>query len=242
MKNDCVFRLFLILLYSLKSIQDIRYKNIMTNNNRCGRQVIVEKKLETNNKSQIEKIKFIDGFINDIDKILENKDVNNAEKQQDKIIAVLGSEISNIESGLSNYNMYGLYNANYKPDFIGDLEILKSKLLNYKANIYMEGDKQSTQNIIYNDNISNINTNIEITINDTIEKINHFPDNLISKEEKEEIEDKLASLERSAKSKDKSKIKSKIANILKYIGDKSIDVAIALLPALGSIAEQLSRF
>lgn len=202
----------------------------------------MEKNLEINNKSQIEKIKFIDGFINEIDKILENKDVDNAKKQQKNIIAVFSNEIANIENGLSNYDMCGLYDDNYKPDFLRDLEILKSKLLNYKANIYMEGDKQSTQNIIYNENISNINTNIEITITDTIEKINHFPDNLISKEEKEEIEDKLASLERSAKSEDKSKIKSKIANILKYIGDKSIDVAIALLPALGSIAEQLSKF
>lgn len=202
----------------------------------------MEKNLEINNKSQIEKIKFIDGFINEIDKILENKDVDNAEKQQKNIIAVFGSEISNIKNGLSNYDMCGLYDDNYKPDFLGDIEILKSKLLNYKANIYMEGDKKNAQNIIYNENISNINTTIVITINDTIEKINHFPDNLISKEEKEAIEDKLASLEMSVKSKDKSKIKSKIANVLKYIGDKSIDVTIALLPALGSIAERLSKF
>lgn len=202
----------------------------------------MEKNLEINNKSQIEKIKFIDGFINEIDKILENKDVDNAEKQQKNIIAVFGSEISNIKNGLSNYDMCGLYDDNYKPDFLGDLEILKSKLLNYKANIYMEGDKKTAQNIIYNENISNINTTIVITINDTIEKINHFPDNIVSKEEKEAIEDKLASLEMSVKSKDKSKTKSKIANMLKYIGDKSIDVTIALLPALGSISEQLSKF
>lgn len=199
----------------------------------------MEKNIEYSNKSKIE---FIDKFINNADEILKNCDVNESEKMQNKIIAVFGSEISDIKSGLSNYSGLSMYDDNYKVDFIGDLEILKSKLLNYKANIYMNGDKQSTQNIIYNENISNVNTNIEITINDTIEKINQLPDNVISKGEKEGIEDKLASLEKVIKSKDKQKIKSKIASILKYVGDKSIDVIIALLPALGSIAGQLSKF
>lgn len=202
----------------------------------------MEENLECVNKSKKEKIEFIDKFINDIDAIVENMNINEAEKLQNKIIAVFGNEISDIKSGLDNYSMRGMYIDNYKVDFIGDLEILKSKLINYKVNINMESNNQVAQNVIYNKNISNININIEITINDAIEKIEKLPDNLISKEEKEQIEDNLVALEKAVTCKNKEKIKSKIASILKYIGDKSIDVAIALLPAVGTIAGQLSTF
>lgn len=38
------------------------------------------------------------------------------------------------------------------------------------------------------------------------------------------------------------KQKSKMKEIVKWLGDKSIDVVIAVLPAIGSIASQLNKF
>ncbi|MBQ3409290.1 MAG: hypothetical protein IJH12_08825 [Clostridia bacterium] len=188
------------------------------------------------------KIELIDKYIKESDEIIKGNIVVDAENIQDEIISVFSSEISNIKEGLSNYNMYGIYNENYKVDFIKDLKLLKAKLENYKANICCNEDNDGNKNSIQNQVITNIYNNIEVSINTTIEQIKQFPEDILKQEEKEFIEEKLSSIERLMKNKDKSGVKSKLLSIIKYLGDKSIDVIIALLPLMGSIVNQMAKF
>ena len=64
-------------------------------------------------------------------------------------------------------------------------------------------------------------------------------DGLMSKEDKESLEEKVASLELLTKSGDKEKASKKLGSILKYVADKGIEVGIALLPYLGEISKLL---
>lgn len=188
------------------------------------------------------KIELIDKYIKESDEIIKGNIVVEAENMQDEIISVFSSEISNIKEGLSNYNICGIYDENYKADFIKDLKLLKAKLENYKANICSNEDNYGNKNSIQNQVITNIYNNIEVSINSTIEQINQFSEDILTQEEKEFIEEKLSSIERLMKNKDKSGVKSKLLSIIKYLGDKSIDVIIALLPLMGSIVNQMSKF
>ena len=80
---------------------------------------------------------------------------------------------------------------------------------------------------------------VTVTIKQTLERINNLPDDILSKEDKESLEEKVASLELLTKSGDKEKASKKLGSILKYVADKGIEVGIALLPYLGEISKLL---
>ena len=73
----------------------------------------------------------------------------------------------------------------------------------------------------------NSNINISIDFDQTITKIESIPYDILSQEEKEQIEGKLSGLKAE---QDKSVLWSRIQGILKWLADKSIDVGIAALP------------
>lgn len=68
-----------------------------------------------------------------------------------------------------------------------------------------------------------------------LENIRKISDDILCKEEKEEIEDKLCGISEAVK-RDKGKAKDKIVAVLKFVADKGADALVAILPYLGQMA------
>lgn len=89
---------------------------------------------------------------------------------------------------------------------------------------------------IHNDNSSYSSSSSNITVTVTLEQTIEKLDKLLLKEELNDLEDKLAALELVMKKGDKEKSSIKMSNVLKFIADKGIDIAIAVLPYLCGLA------
>ena len=62
----------------------------------------------------------------------------------------------------------------------------------------------------------------------------------MSNEDKESIEEKLNTIERLMNEKDHENAKSRVLNVVRWLADKSVDAAIAILPLIGSISSKLA--
>ena len=80
------------------------------------------------------------------------------------------------------------------------------------------------------------NTNVSINFEQTIETINNLPEDVLSDEEKELLNGKLASLS-TCKTKESRWEKAK--GILKWIADKGVQVGTAALPYIMKMIETI---
>lgn len=198
----------------------------------------------------MDKMSILNSYIEKCDENIERKDPPKSEILMEEVIGVFEAEIPDIKSQLTMYG-WGESSVNYPKD----LAVIKAILMNYRANLKREDDIRSAelemlrlkQSIL---NINNTNNNealstaeasvaVTVTIKQTLESINNLPDDILSKEDKESLEEKVASLELLTKSGDKEKASKKLGSILKYVADKGIEVGIALLPYLGEISKLL---
>lgn len=58
----------------------------------------------------------------------------------------------------------------------------------------------------------------------------------MTKEEKEELEDKLSGIDAAVRSGKREKEREKIVGVLKFLADKGADALIAILPYLGQMS------
>ncbi|MFC2428257.1 MAG: hypothetical protein ACFNTA_04680, partial [Campylobacter sp.] len=133
-------------------------------------------------------------------------------------------------SGAYDYNMGEI---DYSK-FIKFLELFIEKLEQLAAKLQDEDEKivssnQSNSVTINNNNTNTANTNItqNISIKSTMEKINQIPDEILAKNLKYELKGMLGELENCKNSQEK---KSKLMEVVKWLGDKSVDAFIACLP------------
>ncbi|QNO13316.1 hypothetical protein HYG86_00240 [Alkalicella caledoniensis] len=192
-------------------------------------------------------------LINYIEKCAEyidSKDRSKAEELVKEVIGVFEEEITHIKSQLT---LYGWGSSSV--DYFKDLAVLKAILINYKANLKREDDirkdelemlklKQSILNINNTNNNDSSSTatassSVTVTVTQAIDSINNLPDDTLSNEDKEALEEKIAALEILVRSGDKEKTSKKLGSILKYVVDKGIEVGIALLPYLGEISKMI---
>lgn len=190
----------------------------------------------------MDKIEFISFYIDKCDEIIKSGNVREADELQDEIIGVFEPEIGNIRGQLDNYS--GYYSSNHQVDFIGDLKLLKQKLTNYVMNIKEEANKRQyalelarlNQPVVtanaeaVQEQVTTITTNIDISISRIITQLDEIEDNKLSKEDKEVLKEYAYSLEGIRATKDKSKFWDRSKEVLKFIADKGVDVAIAMLP------------
>ncbi|SEW31435.1 hypothetical protein [[Clostridium] fimetarium] len=197
------------------------------------------------------KIDNLENYIKQCDTCIEMCQRENtttySKELQENIISIYAGELPNIRDGLDNYSMTHMYD-NSPVDYIGDIKKIKAKLINYRDDIELKEQKeirefevlklkQSSFNINnQNTSTNTLSTTINITIDMVQETIQSFPDDVLSAEDKEELEDKLAGIEAMVNKNDKDKIKQKIGNVLKFALEKGTDVAIAILPYLGKAA------
>ena len=128
----------------------------------------------------------------------------------------------------------------------GYIQKVKAKLINYKDNIELEEQKRKDEIELARLKQGNINVSatannsneisINITLEQAIECINQIPDDILTKEEKGDLEDKLSGIDTAVKSGKKEKAKEKILAVLKFLIDKGADALIAILPYLAQMA------
>ena len=188
----------------------------------------------------MDKIAFVNSYIEKCDDVISRKNVDEAKKLQTEIISTFDDEINNIRRELDNYSFAGLYSSGRTIDFIGDLVLLRQKLQNYSCNLKEEEKKQEhalelarlSQPILTATAEANqeMTANINITISNVIESLDSIPEEQVTSAEKETIKDYLYSMEGISSTKNKDKLWDKAKELLKYLLDKSFDVAIAILP------------
>lgn len=165
-----------------------------------------------------------------------------------EIFGVYENEIGNIRSELDMYR----WGHEGKPvDYDGDIIKIKAKLINYKDNLDLEEQrrkdelelaklKQNNINLSANANNSN-NVNINIMLNQVMESIEQISDEILTKDEKDDLEDKLSGIDSAVKNNKNEKAKEKIVGVLKFLADKGADALIAVLPYLGQMAGRLFK-
>lgn len=170
---------------------------------------------------------FIDKYIKKIDETIEKADKNEAKQLIKEIVAVYESEIKDIGSQLETYSF-----AHYEnPDLMGDLTLLRAKLLNYKANLtsgLYEHLGRNGKGLQVSQNVNqSVSNNIEVTLDSTVSIINSLPSDTLSDEEKDILNGKLAAIKAA---QDKPTRWERAKNALKWIAEKGIEVGIAALP------------
>lgn len=187
------------------------------------------------------KTSIISGYINKCKKVLEDNDVKAAEELEEEIVSVYYAEIKDITAGLDNYSGLGYPR---EINFLKDIKLLKAKLENYKSDIKRTPvEKSNTKNTTFNINNSsstNINNEINITFEQTMKNINDISSNILTDEDKQELEDKLASLQVAVNSKDKEKIGTKLLNVLKFAVTKGPETFIAISNFINFITNEIA--
>ena len=134
---------------------------------------------------------------------------------------------------ISNYETDEIYYEKCSDElqqFIEKLELHAAKLQD-GANGVLKKDTRSSISI-NNTNTANANITQNISIKSTMEKIDQIPDEILAKNLKYELKGILSELEYC---KDNQEKKSKLMEVIKWLGDKAVDVAIACLPYLSQI-------
>lgn len=196
------------------------------------------------------KVESLDEYILQCDVV---KQLGRADKSIfiDKIVCIFEGEIPTITNRLDSY---GFYSEGKQSDLDGDIDKIYGILVNYKNNIDLEVCKRKDElelarlgqsNIHLNNTstntVSNTNSiNIHISIEQAIELMNQIPDEVISQEEKNDLEDKLSGIEQAVKTGKKDRAKDKIVGVLKFLADKGADALIVMLPYLGQMAGLLN--
>lgn len=193
------------------------------------------------------KMDFINSYISKCDEAIASGNLSAADKLQDEIIAVFEAEIPDIKNMLDNYG-FSSYDSGRQVDFIGDIKLVKQKLVNYLFNIQQKQEKmkydlelarlkqpQLSAHAEANPTQTTTQTatqtaNINITIDQTLKRLDEISEENLSTTDKDALKDLIFSLEGCKAAKDTNKFWSKTKEVLKFIADKGADAAIATLP------------
>lgn len=175
-----------------------------------------------------QKIQMLDGYIGRLAEVVARNDSDGANRIAMEVIGVYDAEVEGLRTELDRYGG-ALYR---ETDYIGDAQLLQAKLENYKLNLasglYKPFQEKEAINVTQNAE-QRIENSINITLEQTVEQINELPENILSSEEKEQLNGKLATLS-AQKGKDKASRWKTAGSILKWLGDKTVEVGIAALP------------
>lgn len=176
------------------------------------------------------KLIFIQSFIDRCNEIIEIADVDKAKQLLMEIIGTFDSDIKNIKSGLDSFSEERrkavFFGRPIQPvNYVNELKIVKLKL--EKLKIELETPAKNGGPLISLTQIQNQTTNVQVDFDVTVSAIENIPDSSLSQEDKEILFGKLTSLKGCS---DKETKWDKSKGILKWLADKGVDVAIAVLP------------
>lgn len=177
------------------------------------------------------KIQMIDDYIDKLSDVISKNDNDSAEHLILQVVHIYENEITGIKNGLNRFDPVNML-INAPINCIADAELLKGKLENHKFNLEIELYKalENKENKIILS--QTMQASITVSFNQTIAAINNLPSDILSKDEKEIINGKLASL-----SVEKNQVSKweKVKDILKWTIDKGIQIANIVLPCIAKI-------
>lgn len=187
------------------------------------------------------KTSIISSYISRCKKVLEDKDIEAAIELEDEIVSVYDAEIKELTTGLNNYADLG---CPREINCLKNIKLLKAKLEHYRSNLKRTpigkvNAKNTTLNI-NNFSSTSINNEISITLEQTMKNINDIPSNILTDDEKQELEDKLASLQLAVNSKNKEKIGTKLLNVLKFVVNKGPETYIAIADFINFLTNKVA--
>ena len=158
-----------------------------------------------------------------------NKDSNG------KLHGILLSKYNPIINGFEDGLLSLFYDSNgaYRRE---NLEYMKEKLILFKAMDYKNFNEKDDEAKITINNSNEVTTNINVTFEDVKRQVENMTS--LRDEDIEEIHSKIDEIERIINSSERKTKKWEMAKeIVKWVADKGVDVAIALLPLILKIGE-----
>lgn len=150
------------------------------------------------------KFEQLEDYINQANEILESNDTAKAERYCQRVIAVFSNEIQYLEYKLDATSSE-TYTEDRPIDYMGDLEILKEKLINYQIELQ------------------------EKAANITLEKLQSSE---LSESERNEIENMVRELIQKSKAGGPSK--NVASKIFSWLADKGGDALVQMIPLIAS--------
>lgn len=171
------------------------------------------------------KINTINRYVKKCEKLFDSNNMSEIEMLIDEIISVYKNEINGFTSELNIRSPLRMYREISIDEAKEDLTIIKAMLTNYKDNLEIDLDKKQNENNRTNIHINNSssatnNVNINISLEQIIKEMYDLPTNILSDDEKNELEDKINSLKFVVETENKDKIKNKLNNLVNYALEK----------------------
>lgn len=199
------------------------------------------------------KVEFVDSFIVKCDNALNAQNKVGDVDLKDLIKEIMGTFYNDIENLIFQLDTYGGSGNGKIIDYLKDVNRLKFKLMNFKADIirHEESDtreleklrlQQSNTNITNQNNSTATNKvdvkteiNTVLVFEQTIGRINDLTEEGIGKQNKEELIEKIEALNGIRETADIHKVKGRAMAVLKFALDKSADAVIAILPYITAL-------
>lgn len=183
----------------------------------------------------------ISTYISKCDKLYESDNITEIKDFIEEMISVYNNEIEGFSKNLESRPMMRAYEKISMLDAKKDLKRIKAILENHRANIKSGLFQNNLSQGININNIatSDVNLNVNITFDQIIQNINELSDDVISSEEKEEIEDRIRSLEVAVHLGDKNKVESKLKRLMAFALEKGPAVITLVSSAISLLKDSI---
>ncbi len=189
------------------------------------------------------KISTILSYISKCDELyVQSGNLNEIENFIDEVICVYNNEIPGFTARLNITSPLRMHGAINIEEAKSDLKNIKAMLNNYKDNIkggILNSKKAKTEININGVSSAKAIVDVNITLDQVINNINELPNDILSKEEKDDLDDKLRALESVVNSGDKEKIKNKLAKIFDFALEKGPAVVGLVSSAVSLLNEKI---
>lgn len=184
----------------------------------------------------------ISSYINKCELYVQSDNLKEIKDFIDEVICVFKNEIPGFTERLYTTSVMRMYERINIEQAKSDIKNIKAMLNNYKDNIKCGLlNSERGKNEININNVANAEaiSNVNITLEQVINNINELSDDVLSKEEKEELEDKLRALENIVNSGDKDKIQNKLNKIFNFALEKGPAVIGLVSSAVSLLNEKI---
>lgn len=180
--------------------------------------------------TMVRKVEMVERYISDLREAIFAKNQEKCKQLIHLVVSVYENEIDDIRRGLDSYG-FGFERGASHEDVIYDGIILQAKLENYKLNLQSGLHRvlrrsENSVNVIQSAQ-QTMQNSIVVTLEQTLADVYELPETALTKDEKELLCGKLATL---SAEKNTKKRWEKAQGILKWVADKSIELGKVALP------------
>lgn len=201
-----------------------------------GKLLVIEEsdQRQANSHPELYPLEAVDEHLAECDKLIESGEERASQQFIDMIVRVYENDIRNIFVDISRYE------ETSKTDSEHDLMLIREQLRHYRAHLAMELVKSpSTSYNIQASSSSTSNVENTVTMSQAVKTVATIPDDVLNKDSKDRLKALLADLE-SNRGEGKDGAEKHLGNVLAWLSDKGVDVAIAVLPYVVNILQTLA--